>query len=33
MNKLPYYLREQMALQTILLHKKKIGWDKNHKDV
>lgn len=33
MDNIPYYLREQMALQTILLHKKKNGWDKIHKDI
>ena len=33
MNNIPYYLREQMALQTILLHKKEKGWDKIHRDI
>ena len=33
MDNLPYFLREQMALQSILLHKKKNGWDKIHKDL
>ena len=33
MNNIPYYLREQIALQTILLHKKERGWDKIHRDI
>lgn len=33
MNRIPYVLRNKMAIQAILLRKKKIGWDKIHKDI
>ena len=33
MEHIPFHLRIQMSIESIVLHKKKIGWNKIHHDI